>query len=100
MRRTYVLGSKPSLRVSFKDPLNGRDMDPDSVTLKYKGPTDLTTTSLTYGTDAELIRDSVGNYHCNVLVDEAGIWVWTFRGETLTQATVVSGDLSCTDPGI
>jgi hypothetical protein len=33
-----------------------------------------------YGTDAELAKDSVGNYHVDLTADAAGRWTFRFEG--------------------
>lgn len=54
-------------------------VDPDNVHFKVRDPS-LNTTSYQYGVDAEVVRDSVGNYHVDVDVDEAGYWWFRFYG--------------------
>ena len=39
------------------------------------------TTSYTYGVDSEIVKDSVGNYHADILLDVAGVWYYTWAGE-------------------
>lgn len=63
----------------------GTGIDPDDVFVKYKDPSGNVTT-LTYGTDAELVRDSAGNYHVDVDADEAGHWDYRFYSTGTGQA--------------
>ena len=54
--------------------------DPDVVKCKFKGPTDEDETTLTYGVNDELVRDSPGNYHANIETDESGLWKYRWEG--------------------
>jgi len=60
----------------------GDAIDPSVVIFAFKDPAGAKTT-YTYGTNNELVKDSVGNYHVNVSVDSAGTWYyrWSSTGE-------------------
>lgn len=62
---------------------DGDLFDPATVTCKVQKPSDAagTLTTFTYGTDAELEKDSTGVYHVWIDADETGTWVYGFRGE-------------------
>ena len=47
--------------------------DPTAVFCTYTSPS-RTVTTLTYGVDAALVRDAMGQYHADIDVDEAGRW--------------------------
>lgn len=67
------------IRVSavFRDDATLLPIDPDVVTLRYqKGVA--TVVTLTYGTDAALIKDSTGSYHADIVMDFAG-GTFTYR---------------------
>jgi hypothetical protein len=53
--------------------------------MKYKTPRGVTTT-LTYGVDVALVKDSTGNYHVDVDVTEAGQWWVRFYSTGTNQA--------------
>lgn len=53
--------------------------DPTAVLLYYKKPRSAYIT-LTYGVDAAVIKDSVGNYHCDLALDTAGLWRYEWQG--------------------
>lgn len=55
--------------------------DPTTVTLAVTNPSGTITTYL-YGTNVELVKDSVGTYHLNVTANQLGLWqyVWTGTG--------------------
>lgn len=55
----YALGTIVKLSANFKSA--GVDVDPGTVQLIVKSPLGVTTTFL-YGTDAELVKDSIGDY--------------------------------------
>lgn len=55
----YALGNIIRLSANFKN--GGTDVDPSIVTASVKTPLGVTL-SYTYGSDAELVKDSVGDY--------------------------------------
>lgn len=56
----YDVGDRVRMTANFKDDL-GADIDPTTVVVSVAAP-DGTITSYTYGTDVEVVKDSVGNY--------------------------------------
>ena len=56
-------------------------IDPTTVLFKFQDPSGNQVT-YTYGTDAELVKDSTGNYHVDVDADEAGLWYYRFESGT------------------
>lgn len=74
----YNIGDVVSLEGAFTNQ-SGNAVDPGQVGFKIKSPTG-TITTYTYPADAQIIRDSTGNYHVNWEPDRAGIWVWRFEG--------------------
>lgn len=63
--------------------------DPTVVTLTYRSPSG-TSTTLTYGVDAALVKDSTGTYHADIAVSAAGRWDWRWTG-TGTAAGIDEG---------
>jgi len=59
--------------------------DPTAVYFKFKDPGGNITT-YTYGSDAELVKDSTGNYHVDVNADEVGTWYYRFYSTGTGQA--------------
>ena len=57
----------------------GAATDPAAVFFKYKDPSGNIAT-LQYTVDAELVKDSTGNYHVDVDADESGTWYYRFYG--------------------
>lgn len=80
----YVLGAQIYLSATFTNAA-GSLVDPTGVLLKYKVSNGSTTT-LTYGVDAALVKDSTGMYHAYFTPGSAGTYY--FRWETSGTAMV------------
>ena len=93
---SYDKGDLVRCSASFTDS-DGTALDPTTVTGKYKTPAGVTTTYV-YDTDAELVKDSTGNYHFDVNANAAGQWFYRFESTGTGQAaeeaafTVEAGD--------
>jgi ribosomal protein L21E len=85
----YEVGDAVRVTVTFRD-LNGAVADPTTVVAKYRRETDAVTTK-TYGTDAEVVRDSLGVYHIDITPSAAGTWHARFAG---TGAVIAAAELS------
>jgi hypothetical protein len=74
------------VRVSgvFKD-LTDVVQDPDTVSLKVT-KTDGTQTIYVFNGSPAVTRDSTGNYHVDVSVDQVGRWFYTWISTGLAQA--------------
>ncbi len=82
----------------FRDLLSHTDYDPQDITVRIK-PEPTTTvptpteTTYAYGTDPELVRDSLGHYHADFAPDVAGTWLYRWEGEgpemVITEGKVV-----------
>jgi uncharacterized protein YfaS (alpha-2-macroglobulin family) len=57
----------------------GAAVDPSTVTFRARRP-DGTVTVYVYGTDAELVKDSTGNYHVDLAANAAGRWAYRWEG--------------------
>ena len=68
----YNLGQKVRITAVFTDE-DGEAGDPSAVYAVVKEPGEAAVT-YTYGTDAEVVKDSVGNYHLDQALDRPGIW--------------------------
>lgn len=69
MASTYDRGDTVRLSATFRDDA-GAFSDPTTVVLKVKKP-DGTTSTFTYAL-AQITKDSVGNYHKDIAVDQSG----------------------------
>lgn len=79
MANNYMVGQAVRLSVAFKNASNVAT-DPTAVTVRYRNPAG-TTTSKVYGTDAEVIKDSTGNYHIDVSIASGQHGEWWHRWE-------------------
>lgn len=71
-------GTSVRTTVSFVDKTTGQPVDPATVRCLYKNSGGQTT--LTYGTDNAVVKDSTGNYHVDLNANVVGQW-W-FRWES------------------
>lgn len=84
--RTHDIGDQVRISGVFTNAA-GTATDPTTVTLKLLRP-DGTVTTLVYLTDVELVRDSAGNYHADVIpvAGENGIWWFRWAATGAVQA--------------
>ena len=81
----YDVGDSARLSAAFVD-INNNAADPNTITVKYKPPGQSVVTKV-YGTDIEVVRDSAGNFHIDLLVSLAGEWQYRWEGTgTVTAA--------------
>lgn len=63
----------------------GDAVDPAVVLAEYRDPSG-NVTSLTYGVDAALVKDGVGNYSVDIDINAAGRWHYRFWSTGMGQA--------------
>ena len=85
MANTYDVGDLPRVSAVFTTPA-GVDTDPTVVKFVYQAPGG-TAVTLTYGTDAALVRDSAGHYHVDVSLTVAGTWSYRWYSTGTGQAS-------------
>lgn len=78
MTESYDIGDMQTLSIAFTDSA-GTATDPTGITFKMREP-DGTETNYVHGTDAQLVKDSVGNYHVDWLFSQSGRHVFKFSG--------------------
>lgn len=83
---TYDVGDLVRLSSAFV--VSSVATDPTTVTLALRKPSG-TALSYTYGA-AQITKDSVGNYHKDISVDDTGVWAYKWTG-TGTCETVEEG---------
>lgn|SRR5678816_1542546 len=85
----YVKGNIVRLTVDPANPFKalGVTTDPTTVTIKYRTPTG-TLVSKTYVTDPEVIKDSLGVFHMDVVLDMPGEWWYRIEGTGACVAAV------------
>ncbi len=84
MAGSYDEGDLVRATAAFTDS-GGSALDPDTVTVKYKAP-DGTETTKVYGTDAEVVKDSTGNYHIDISVTAHSTWYYRWESTGTGQA--------------
>lgn len=77
----YDVGDAVRFSATFANS-GGTAADPSNVFFKIKDPTGTigTYTMSGTGTNTDLVKDSVGNYHIDVTLDESGIWHYRWQG--------------------
>lgn len=91
MSGSYDLGEKIAVDGEFKRESDGELIDPTTVKFDVKKP-DGVTTAYVYGTDAELVKDAVGQYHAELDLDQSGNWHYRMYSEGTGQ-TAAEDDL-------
>jgi len=81
----YDIGDLVRVSAVFKNTL-AVATDPTTVSCKVRQPNG-TVTTLVYGVNNELVKDSTGNYHTDISVTARGIWMHKFIGTGSVQAT-------------
>jgi hypothetical protein len=78
---TYSKNAKIRISGSFTDPNNSdAAIDPTNVTISYRIPGASALTSKVYPTDAEVVRESQGNYHLDLTGSTSGKYTYTVEG--------------------
>ncbi len=81
---SYDSGDLVVISAAFTD-RNSAALDPSTVTFKIKDPNNLDTTYV-YGTDAEVVKDSVGNYHIDISAAIVGRYYYRYESTGTGQA--------------
>jgi hypothetical protein len=71
----YDRGTEVRLSASYVD-LAGAAVDPTTVTFEVKDPLN----AITSYTSPDVVRDSTGNYHLDVLLNASGPWWYRTEG--------------------
>src|SRR3954452_24416899 len=82
----FDVGDEVRCAVTFVNGLTNAPTDAD-VEFKVKTPAGVETTYV-YGTDANDVRDGVGQYHADVFINEAGVWRFRFVASGALRAAV------------
>jgi hypothetical protein len=62
---------------------DGTAFDPDTVTFLVKNPAG-TVANYIYGTDVEVIKETVGNYVLTIDLHDSGPWYYRIEGKSAT----------------
>jgi len=84
MANTYDTGDLVRVTGTFTTAA-GVALDPTALYLKYKNPAG-TVTTLTYGVDAAVVKDSTGVYHVDISATTAGVWMYRWYSTGTGQA--------------
>lgn len=75
---SYFIGQLVRVKGIFKDALNSdTPIDPGSVFCQYISA-DGTETTLQYGVNGALVKDTIGTYHVDISTDKHGLWYYRF----------------------
>lgn len=74
---SYQIGDKLRITATFKDS-SRVNADPDAVNFRFRKP-DETETKYEYGTDAQIVRLSVGVYYVDLPLDAAKEWFYRWE---------------------
>lgn len=86
MANEYTQGNVVRFSASFTDPYNGdAAVDPTTVKFTIKDPTGHSVTYI-YGTHAEVVKDSAGNYHADIAIPLSGYYEYYWHSEGEFQA--------------
>jgi hypothetical protein len=80
----YDLGDVARVAVEFTDVLTGAFVDPTTVKAKVRTPAG-TITTYTHPT-SEIVKDAVGKYRIDVLLDKPREWRVRWEGRTTNRA--------------
>lgn len=87
----YWLGSLVRVSNVFKD-VAGAPADPETVNVEINKP-DRTSQTYVHGTDEEVVKDGVGQYHMDVNADQPGEWSYRWFSTGAGQAVDVDSFL-------
>lgn len=76
-----VIGEFVGSNTPLGDPVTGPFLEPSTVTFKFKTPAGATTTYV-FGTNSQLVRDGIGQYHVDIDANQVGVFYyqWTSTG--------------------
>lgn len=83
---TFLEGNKVRVAELFTRTTDSVALDPGVVIFKHRIGQAGTVTTLTYLTDAALVKDGVGNYHVDIDLTTPGTLYWEWRGTGANQA--------------
>ncbi len=76
--KSFPFGATLKLKATCTNE-NGVVADPATVTFKIKSPVG-TVTTLVYGTDVAVVKETTGIYYVNQYCDRGGLWSWQCLG--------------------
>lgn len=85
---TYSPGDTVRISTTVKND-TGALADPATILFKVKNGSTLQITTYTLGVDSNVVRDSIGIFHCDAITPDPG--QWAYRIETTSPAGVEEG---------
>lgn len=82
-RSVYELGTQVRATGTFQ--VSSVATDPTTVTAIIRAPAG-TETTLVFGADSALVKDSTGVYHVDIATNAAGRWLYRFEGTGAAEA--------------
>lgn len=82
----FLEGNKVRVAELFTRTTDSVAVDPGVIIFKHRMGEAGAVTTLTYLTDAALVKDSVGNYHVDIDLTTPGMLYWEWRGTGANQA--------------
>lgn len=78
MANLYDKGDLVQVTASFSNRISGAPVDPATLVFKHKNPSGTLVTK-TYGTDADVVRQSQGNFFFNINANTVGTWKYRWE---------------------
>lgn len=92
MAISVELNTRVRLTTTFTTVQGNALTDPTTVSLFVKDPSSTVTTYTLAA--AQVIRDSIGVYHYDILIDVVGNWKYKWQGASALEATSADGTVS------
>src|SRR5262245_61262285 len=84
-------GSPTRIGAHFEDE-GGVDVDPATITFTLRSPCGVESTYV-YGTDANVVKTSAGDYYAEVTPDRGGRWHWAWSSTGTDKAIRFAGSI-------
>lgn len=99
-----VYPSGQEIRIAYQCRIGGVLTDPAALRFKWRSPADTVTTTWTWGTDIEIVKEATGKFYVDFKPDllrpgaDAGLWRW--RYETDDPETAEEDDFRVRIPNV
>jgi len=80
---SFLVGSTVRIPLAVRD-ITGQLADPGGLVLRIK-PAGGTLQTMTYGAGADIVRDSMGMYHADILLSVPGVLRWRWEASAPNQ---------------
>jgi hypothetical protein len=79
MSTKWLVGQTARLTANIADS-DGQAIDPAALRLKVQPPAGAMIAYI-WGVDAEVIRDALGRFHADIVLDASGHWHWRWESD-------------------